>query len=124
MLFDDATEEWYVQRDTLTVEWTENECLRQAWKFSQFVEKYSERFFPYMELQPVKNLYMHLQMYRLHKYYTSQIKGLHDKDTQNELEMNWLWWHCDYTANTCWGQSREKILMSIKHVTGDLKDRI
>ena len=47
MLFEEANEEWYAQRDTVEVDWVESDCIRQAEQFAHLRKEYRERFFTY-----------------------------------------------------------------------------
>ena len=71
VLFEEATEDWYAQRDPVGVDWVESECICLAEKFAQLMEKYSERFFTYVLLQSPKSLVAHLESYHLHRHYIS-----------------------------------------------------
>ena len=45
LLFEEDTEEWYVQRDPVEVDWVESDCIRQTEQFAHLMEEYRERFF-------------------------------------------------------------------------------
>ena len=51
MLFEEATGEWYAQRDPVEADWVESDCIRQAGQFTNLMEEYRERFFTYVLLQ-------------------------------------------------------------------------
>ena len=88
VLFEEATEECYVQRDTIEVDWVESDCICQAEQFAHLMEEYTERFFTYMLLQSPKCLAAHLESYLLHRHYTSQLDNLYDNIEVDELEVD------------------------------------
>ena len=45
VLFEEATEEWYAQRNPVEVDWVESDCIRQAEQFAHLMDEYSVRFF-------------------------------------------------------------------------------
>ena len=47
LMFDEATEEWYAERDPVKVDWVESGCIRQAEQFAHLMGEYRERFFTY-----------------------------------------------------------------------------
>ena len=63
VLFEEASEEWYVQRDPVEVDWVESDCVRQAEQFAHLREEYRERFFTYVLLQSPKIMAAHLESY-------------------------------------------------------------
>ena len=84
MLFEEATEGWYAQRDPVGVDWVECGCIRQAEQFGHHMEEYRERFFTYVLLQsPTQSVATHLESYLLHIHYTSQLDNLYDKRLTN-----------------------------------------
>ena len=77
VLFVEATEEWYAQRDPVEVDWVECESIRQAEQFAHLMEEYRERLFTDVLLQsPTQSLAAHLESYHLHSHYTSQLDNL------------------------------------------------
>ena len=60
VLFEEATEEWYAQRDPVEVDWVGSYFIRQAEQFAHLMEEYRERFFTYVLLQSSKGLAAHL----------------------------------------------------------------
>ena len=54
VLFEEATEDWYAQRDPVEVDWGECDCIRQAEQFAHFMGEYRERFFTDVLLQSPK----------------------------------------------------------------------
>ena len=109
VLFEEATEEWYAQRDPVEVDWVESDYTRQADQFAHLIEEYRERFFTYVLFQSPKSLAAHLESYLLHRHYTSQLELEID-----QLEVDWITWHRDYAYNKMWGDSRTSILEAIK----------
>ena len=99
MLFEEATEDWYAQRDPVEVDWVECGCIRQAEQFAHLMGEYRERFFTSTSL---------------HKHYTSQLVNLYDNIEVDQLEMDWITWHRGYAYNKMWGDSRTSILKAIK----------
>ena len=74
VLFEEATEEWYAQRDPDEVDREERNCIRLAKQFDHLVEEYRDRFFTYVLFQsPTRSVATHLESYLLHMYYTSQL---------------------------------------------------
>ena len=51
MLYEEATEEWYAQRDPDEVGREDCNCTRLARQFGHLLEKYRERFFIYVPFQ-------------------------------------------------------------------------
>ena len=114
VLFEEATEEWYTQRDPVEVDWVESDWICQAKKFAHLMEEYRERLFTYVLLQsPTKSPAAHLEGYHLHIHYTSQLDNL-DNIEADPLEVDWITWHRDYAYNKMWGDSRTNILNAIK----------
>ena len=68
VLFEEATEEWYAQRDPVEVDWVESDCIRQADQFAHIMEEYRVSVL----LQSPKSLAAHLESYLMHRHYTSQ----------------------------------------------------
>ena len=112
VLFEEATEERYAQRDPVEEDWVESDCIRQAERFAHLMEEYRERFFTYVPLQSPKSLAAHLESHLLHRHYTSQLDNLELEVDQ--LEVDWITWHRDYAYNKMWGDSRTSILDAIK----------
>ena len=112
VLFEEATEQWYAQRDPVEVDWVESDRIHQAEQFAHLMEEHRERFFTYVLLQSPKSLAAHLQSYHLHRHYTSQLDNL-ELET-DPLEVDWKTWHIDYAYNKMWGDSRTDILNTIK----------
>ena len=97
-----------------TVDWAENDCIRQAEQFAHLMEEYRERFFIYVLLQSPKRLAAHLESYHLHRHYTSQLDNL-DNTEDDQLEVEWLTWHRGYAYNKMSGDSRTSISNAIKY---------
>ena len=67
---EEATEEWYAQRDPDEVDREERNCLSR--QFGHLMEEYRERFFTYVLFQsPTRSVSAHLERYLLHMYYTN-----------------------------------------------------
>ena len=82
VLFAEATEKWYAQRDSDEVDWVEYDCIRLTEQFGHLMEEYRVRFFTYVLLQsPTQYVATHLESYILHKYYTSQLDNLNGTET-------------------------------------------
>ena len=115
MLLEEATEEWYAQRDPVKVDWVECDCIRQAQQFGHLMEEYRERLFTYVPLRsPTRSLAAHLESYPLHKHYSSHLDNLYDNIEVDQLEVGWITWHRDYAYNKMWGDSRTSILKAMK----------
>ena len=72
MLYDEATEEWYAQRDPDGVEREERKCMRLARQFYHLTKEYRERFFTYVIfLSPTRSVAAHLERYDLHMHYSA-----------------------------------------------------
>ena len=112
VLFEEATEEWYAQRDPVEVDWGETDCIRQAEQFAHGMEEYRERLLTYVLLQSPKSLAAHLESY--HRHYTSQLDNLYDNIEVDQLEVDWITGHRYYAYNKMWGDSRTSILNAIK----------
>ena len=112
VLFEEATEEWYAQRDSVQLDWVESDCIRQADQFALLMEEYKERFCTYALFHSPKSLAAHLESYLLHRHYTSQLDNLELEVDQ--LEVDWITWHRDYACNKMWGDSRTSVLEAIK----------
>ena len=51
MLYEEAAEEWYAQRDPDEVDREDRNCIRLARQFGHLMEEYRERFFTYVLFQ-------------------------------------------------------------------------
>ena len=96
VLYDEATEEWYAQRDPDGVDLEERNCMRLARLFCHLMKEYRERIFTYV---------------LLHVYYTSELDNLYDAI---EIELNWITWQREYALNKAWGGSRTSILEAMQ----------
>ena len=115
VLFEEATEEWYAQRDPDEVDWVECDCIRLAEQFGHLMEAYRERFFTYVLLQsPTQSVATHLNSYLLHNHYTSKLDNLYDNIEGDQLEVDWITWHRDYAYNKMWDDSTTSILKAMK----------
>ena len=108
VMFEEATEEWYAQRDLVEVDWEESDYIRQAEQFAHLMEEYKERFFAYVHLQSPKSLAAHLESYHYNKDNLDNIEV-------DQLEVDWITWCRDYAYNKMWGDSRTSILKAIKY---------
>ena len=99
VLFDEATEEWYVQRDPDEVEREERNGMRLARQFCHLMKEYRERRVLFQS--PTRSIAAHLQSYLLHVYYTSEL----DKEI-DQLELDWITSQREYALNRTWGDSR------------------
>ena len=89
VMFEEATEDWYTQRE---VDREECNCIRLAEQLAHLMEEYRERFFTYVLLQSptlVASLVTHLESYLLHRHYTSQLDNLYDFEV-DQLEVDWI----------------------------------
>ena len=102
MLYDEAAEEWYAQRDPDEVEREESNCMRIARKFC------SKGPFPTNVVfqSPTRSVAAHLGSYLLHTRYTSVLADLYNDATKDQLECDWITWQRDYALNKTWGDSR------------------
>ena len=111
VLYGEATEEWYAQRDPDEVDHEERNCMRLARQFCNLMKEYRERFFTYALFQsPTQSVAAHLESYLLHLYYTSELDNLYDDIEIDQLELYWITWQRDYALNKAWGDSRTSIL--------------
>ena len=96
VLYNEATEDWYVQRDLDKVEREERNCMRLAHQFWLTMKKYRERFFIYVLSQPSTwSVATHLASYLLHLHYTTVLDNLHGDKEIDQLELNWITWQRD-----------------------------
>ena len=99
-MFEEATGEWYAQRDPDEVDREEGNCIRLAGQFGHLMEEYRERFFTYVLLHsPTRGIVAHIESYILHMHYTSQLDNLYDNIEVDQLEVDWITWHRDYAHN-------------------------
>ena len=109
MLYDEATEEWYAQRDPDEVEREDRKYMRLAQQFCYLMKEYSELFFSCVLFQsPTRSIEVHLV------YYASQLDTLHDDKEIDQLELDWITWQRDYALNKTWGDSRTSILEAMQ----------
>ena len=95
MLYDEAREEWYAQRDPDKVERDERNSMRFARQVFHLKE-YKERFFTYVLFQsPKRSIASHLESYLLHVYYKSELDNLHDDKEIDQLELDCITWMRD-----------------------------
>ena len=114
-LYDEATEEWYAQRDPDEVEREERNCMRLARQFCHLMKEYSERFFTYVLFQtPTRSVAAHLESYLLHVYYTSELDNLHDDKEIDQLELDGITWQRGYALNKSWGDSITSIVKAMQ----------
>ena len=115
VLYEEATEEWYAQRDPDEVDREERNCIRLSRQFGHVMKEYSERFFTYVVFQsPTRSVAAHLESYILHMYYTSQLDNLYNDIEIDQLELDWITWQRDYAQNKTWGASRTNILKGMQ----------
>ena len=115
MLFEEATEVCYAQRDPEEVDREECNCIRLGEQFGHLMEEHRERFFTYVLLQSqTQSVAAHLESYLLHMHYTSQLDNLYDNIEVDLLEVDWIAWDRDYAYNKMWGDSRTSILKAMK----------
>ena len=89
VLYNEATEEWYAQRDPKEVEREERNCMRSARQFCYLMKEYRERFFTCVLFQsPTRSVAAHLESYLLHVYDTSELDNLHDDTERDQLELD------------------------------------
>ena len=111
MLYEEATEEWYGQRDPDEVDSRERNFIRLPQQFGHLMEEYRERFFTYVLFQsPTRSIAVHLESYLLHMHYTSQLDNLYGNREIDQLELDWITWQRDYVQNKTRGDSRTSIL--------------
>ena len=90
VLFEEATEQWYAQRDPDDVDREEYNCIRLAEQFAHLMKEYRDRFFTCALLQsPTQSVATHLESYFLQKHYTSQLDNLYDNIEVDQLEVDW-----------------------------------
>ena len=86
VLYEEAMEEWYAQRDPDKVEREERNSLRLARQFCHLMKEYRERFFTYALFHPSsRSVAAHLESYLLHVHYTSELDNLHDNKEIDQL---------------------------------------
>ena len=115
VLYDEASEEWYAQRDPDDVEREERNCMRLARQFCHLMKEYRERFFTYVLFpSPTQSVAAHLERYLLHMHYTSVLNDLYNGTTKDQLELDWITLQRDYAQNKTWGDSRTCILEAMQ----------
>ena len=103
VLYDEATEEWYAQRETDEVEREERNCMRLVRQFCHLMKEYRGRFFTYVLFQsPTRSIAAHLE--------TSVLDDLSNGATKVQLELDWITWQRDYALN-----SRTSILEALQY---------
>ena len=91
MMYEEATAEWYAQRDPDEVDREERNCMRLAEQFWHLMEEYRERFFTFVLLHtPTRSITADLESYLLHMHYTTQLGNLYDNIEVNQLEVDWI----------------------------------
>ena len=106
VLYDEATDEWYAQRDPDELDREERNCMRLVRQFCHLMKEYRERFFTYVLFQsPAQCVAAYLESYLLHVYYISELDNLHE---------DWITWQRDYALNKSWGDSRTSILEAMQ----------
>ena len=79
VLYAEATDGWYAQRDPDEVDREDRNCTHLARQFGNLMEGYRERFFTYVPFQsPTWSIAANLESYLLPVYYTSQLDNLYD----------------------------------------------
>ena len=106
VLYDEATKEWYAQRDPDEVDREECNCMRSARNFCHLIKEFRERYFTYV--------LFHFDSYLLHVYYTAELGNLHDDIEIDQLELDWITCQRDYALNKTWGDSRTSILETMQ----------
>ena len=114
VLYDEAAEEWYAQRDPEEMDHEECNCMHLDRQFCYLMKEYRERFFTYVLFQSLtRSIAAHLQSYLLQVHYTSELDNLHD-----EKEISWSWtgltWQRGYALNKTWSDSRTSILEAMQ----------
>ena len=106
VLYDEATGEWYAQRDPDEVDREERNRMRLVRQFCHLMTEYRERVFTYVVFQsPTQSVAAHLASYLLYVHYTSEL---------DQLELDWITWQRDYAFNKAWGDSRTSILEAMQ----------
>ena len=66
MLYDEATEDWYAERDLDEVESEERNCMQLVHQFCLAMKTYRERLFVNLHSKPAGSMSAHLESYLLH----------------------------------------------------------
>ena len=91
VLYEEATEEWYAQRDPEEEDREEPNCIRLSRQFDHLMKEYRERFFTYALFQsPTRSIAAHLESCLLHIHYTSQLDNLYDNIELDPPEVDWI----------------------------------
>ena len=70
VLYDEATEAWYAERDPDEVKREERNCMRLAQQFCHLMKEYREQSFTYVLFQPTtRSVSAHLESYLLHVHW-------------------------------------------------------
>ena len=93
VLYDEATEDWYAQRDLDEVGSDERNCMRLAHQFCLAMKTYRERFFVYVLSKPAGSMPAQLESYLLYLHYTIELCD--DKEI-DQLELDWITWQRNY----------------------------
>ena len=97
-LYDEATEEWYAQRDPDEVEREERHLIKRVLR----------TIFHLCTLSPINTECNSISRELPLTYYTSELDN--DDNEIDQLELDWLTWQRDYAQNKTWGDSRTSIL--------------
>ena len=115
VLYEEATEEWYAQRDPDEVDREDHNCTRLARQFGHLMEEYRERFVTYVLFQsPTQSIAAHLESCLLHVYYTSQLDNLYDDREIDQRELDWITCQRDYAQSKFWNESRTSIIKAMQ----------
>ena len=115
VLYEEATGEWYAQRDPDEVDRKDRNCTHLARQFGHLMEDYRERVFTYELFQsPTRSIAAHLESYLLHMYYTSQLDNLYDDREIDQLELDWITWQRDHAQNKTLCDNRTSIFEAMQ----------
>ena len=91
VLYYEATEDWYAQRDLDEMEREEHNCKRLAQQLCLVTKENRERFFTYVLSKPSPwSVATHLQSYLLLINYTPELDNLHDDKEVYQVELDWI----------------------------------
>ena len=118
VLFYNATEDWYAQRDEEEIDNTRYSCKQLAYRFYCTTRLYRERFFNYtFSNVTMQNWSTAARIDSYHFYYVTEsyrdnIYSNESKD--NSLELIWIDWQRKATTDEKWGESSDIIVNAIK----------
>ena len=109
VLYEEAAEEWFAQRDPDEVDREDRNCIRLARQFGHWksIENDVSPMYSFNH-QHITSTSRELPLTRL------QLDNLHDDREIDELNLDWITWQRDYAQNKTWNDSRTTILEAMQ----------